>query len=145
MSWREALSIIVRARREGVTLFTKADGKLGWKAAQRPSDALLAVLKEHREEILAALPPPSAPPPPCASIAVERAKRTIWQLRSLGFRPRLDAEGALGIVDTYATGKKRRDVSQRLPIAEVFDTLVAGLNEDPGLLDSYGPPHERSK
>ena len=39
------------------------------------------------------------------------------------------------IVDAYATGKKRRDVSQRLPIAEVFDTLVAGLADDPNLLD----------
>jgi hypothetical protein len=35
MSAYEVVSIIVRARREGVTLFTKADGKLGWKGAQR--------------------------------------------------------------------------------------------------------------
>ena len=34
MSAHEAVSIIVRARREGVTLFAKADGKLGWKGAQ---------------------------------------------------------------------------------------------------------------
>ena len=140
MSAYEAVSIIVRARRERVTLFAKADGKLGWKGAQRPSDALLAVLKEHREEILALLVPPARMflPSPCGSLAVERAKRTIWQLRSLGFRPRLDAEGALVIVDAYATGKKHRDVSQRLPIAEVFDTLVAGLAYDPGLLDEEG-------
>ena len=39
------------------------------------------------------------------------------------------------IVDAYATGKKRRDVSQRLPIAEVFDMLVAGLADDPKLLE----------
>jgi hypothetical protein len=138
MSTREALQIIVRARSEGVTLFAKADGKLGLKADRSPSDELLTVLKEHKAEILDLLVPPARTslPPACASLAVERAKRTIWQLRSLGFRPRLDFEGTLVIADAYATGKKRRDVSQRLPIAEVFDTLVAGLADDPGLLDS---------
>ena len=97
----------------------------------------MTVLKEHKEEILALLVPAARTslPPACASLAAERAKRTIWQLRSLGFRPRLDAEGVLVIVDAYATGKKRRDVSQRLPIAEVFDTLIAGLADDPNLLD----------
>ena len=39
------------------------------------------------------------------------------------------------IVDADATGKKRRDVSQYLPIAEVFDKLVAGLADDPKLLE----------
>ena len=138
MSARETISIIVRARREGVTLFAKADGKLGLRADRSPSDELLAVLKEHKADILALLVPPVRMflPSPCASLAVERVKRTIWQLRSLGFRPRLDADGALVIVDAYATAKKRRDVSQRLPIAEVFDQIVAGLTEDPGLLDS---------
>lgn len=140
MSPREAHQIIVRARREGVTLFAKADGKLGLKADRSPSDELLTVLKEHKAEILELLVPPARTslPPACASLAVEQAKRTIWQLRSLGFRLRLDAEGALVIVDGYATGKKRRDVSQRLPIAEVFDALVAGLADDPGLLDEEG-------
>ncbi len=108
------------------------------RADRSPSDELLAVLKEHKADILALLVPPVRMflPSPCASLAVERVKRTIWQLRSLGFRPRLDADGALVIVDAYATANKRRDVSQRLPIAEVFDQIVAGLTEDPGLLDS---------
>ena len=100
----------------------------------------MTVLKEHKAEILALLVPAARTslPPVCGSLAVERAKRTIWQLRSLGFRPRLDASGALLIVDAYATGKKRRDVSERLPIAEVFDTLAAGLADDPWLLDEEG-------
>jgi hypothetical protein len=34
-----------------------------------------------------------------------------------------------------ATGR-RRDVSWHLPVAKVFNDLTAGLDEDPGLLDS---------
>ena len=131
MSAYEAVSIIVRARRERVTLFAKADGKFGWKGAQRPSDALLAVLKEHREEILALLPLPGS-----ASIAIGPAKATVSRLRALGFRAYLD-HGALLIAD--ATGR-RRDVSQYLPIKKVFDDLNAGLDEDPGLFDPYPDP-----
>ena len=131
MSAHEAVSIIVRARREGVTLFAKADGKLGWKGAQRPSDELLAVLKEHREEILALLPLPAS-----ASFAIGPAKATVTRLQALGFRAYLD-HGALLIAD--ATGR-RRDVSRYLPIKEVFDRLNAGLDEDPGLLDPYSDP-----
>ena len=37
MSWRETAALIVRARREGVTLTAKADGKLGLKADRRPA------------------------------------------------------------------------------------------------------------
>ena len=125
MSWRETAALIACARREGVVLFAKVDGKLGLKGDRPPSGELLAALKEHKADILALLPQP-----PCGSPANERAKRMTARLRSLGFRPRLDAEG-----DAYATGKKHRDVSQRLPIAEVFDTLVAGLADDPNLLD----------
>ena len=128
MSARETLQLIVRARREGVTLSVKAGGKLGLKADRPPPDELLAVLKEHKAEILALLVPP-----PVASLAVERAKRTIAQLRLRGFRAYLNDQGVLMI----ATGKKRRDVSQYLPIARVFDEIVAGLANDPGLLDSY--------
>jgi hypothetical protein len=131
MSAYEAVSIIVRARRERVTLFAKADGKLGWKGAQRPSDVLLAVLKEHREEILALLPLPAS-----ASFAIGPAKATVARLRALGFRAYLD-HGALLIAD--ATGR-RRDVSQYLPIKKVFDDLNAGFDEDPGLLDPYPDP-----
>jgi DNA (cytosine-5)-methyltransferase 1 len=134
MSAYEAVSIIVRARRERVTLFAKADGKLGWKGAQRPSDALLAVMKEHREEILALLPLPAS-----ASFAIGPAKATVTRLQALGFRAYLD-HGALLIAD--ATGR-RRDVSRYLPIKEVFDRLNAGLDEDSGLLDPYTDPEQR--
>ena len=122
------------ARREGVTLFAKADGKLGWKGAQRPSDVLLAVLKEHREEILALLPLPAS-----ASFAIGPAKATVTRLQALGFRAYLD-HGTLLIAD--ATGR-RRDVSRYLPIKEVFDRLNAGLDEDPGLLEPYTDPEQR--
>ena len=81
----ETLRLIVRARREGVVLFARADGKLGLKADRPPSDELLTILKEHKAEIVAVLVPPSG-----ASLAVERAKRMIWRLRALGFRPNLD-------------------------------------------------------
>ena len=72
-------------------------------------------------------------PPSSASLAVERARKTIWQLQALGFVAYLDPEGALLIAD--ATGN-RRDVSWRLPIAEVFDQIVAGLADNPGLLEA---------
>jgi hypothetical protein len=123
---RETLRLIVRARREGVVLFARADGKLGLKADRPPSDELLVIQKEYKADILALLPPPR----------VERAKLMLWQLRALGFRPYLNDKGVLLIADAHATGKKRRDVSQYLPIAEVFDTIVAGLVDDSGLLDS---------
>jgi hypothetical protein len=63
---------------------------------------------------------------------VGRAKRVLWQLQALDFRAYLDEQGALLIADALG---KRRDVSRYLPIGEVFDALVAGLAEDPGLLD----------
>jgi hypothetical protein len=132
MSARETLQLIVRARREGVTLSVKAGGKLGLKGDRPPPDELLAALKEHKAEILALLVPP-----PVASLAVERAKRTIAQLRLRGFRAYLNDQGVPMIADAHATGEKRRDVSQYLPIARVFDEIVAGLANDPGLLDSY--------
>jgi len=81
----------------------------------------------HKADILALLPPPR----------IELAKLMIWRLRSLGFRPYLNDKGVLLIADAHATGKKRRDVSQYLPIARVFDEIVAGLANDPGLLDSH--------
>ena len=56
----------------------------------------------------------------------------IWRLRALGSRVYLDAQGALLIADE--TGR-RRDVSEYLPIGEVFDTIVAGLADDPDLPD----------
>ena len=57
----------------------------------------------------------------------------IERLRSLGFRPYLDDRGVLMIADE--TGR-RRDVSWHLPVAKVFNDLTAGLDQDPGLLDS---------
>ena len=77
----------------------------------------------HKADILALLLPPR----------VERAKLVLCQLRALGFRPYLNDQGALLISD--ATGR-RRGVADYLPIAEVFDTIVAGLVDDSGLLDS---------
>ncbi len=128
MSACEAVSIIVQARREGVVLFAKVDGKLGLKGDRPPSGELLAALKEHKADILALLPQP-----PCGSSANERAKRMTARLRSLGFRPYLDC-GVLLIADVMTTGK-RRDPSEYLPIGEVFDEVVAGLSDDPKLLD----------
>jgi hypothetical protein len=72
-------------------------------------------------------PPASLPP------SVERAKAMVTRLRQLGFRPYLDDHGVLLIAD--ATGRGR-DVSWHLPVPKVFNVLIAGFDEDPGLLDS---------
>lgn len=129
MSRGEAIQIIVRAHREGVALSLTADGKLSVKGAQRPSDELIAVLTGHKEEIVALLPwPPSVAP------AIEPAKALARRLKALGFRASLDPKtGALAIADT--TGRKR-NVANYLPIDKVFDTIVAGLADDPTLLNS---------
>ena len=50
-------------------------------------------------------------------------------------RAYLNDQGVLMIADAHATGKKRRDVSECLPIARVFDEIVTELADDPGLLD----------
>ena len=128
MSRGEAIQIIVRAHREGVALSLTADGKLSVKGAQRPSDELIAVLTGHKEEIVALLPwPPSVAP------AIEPAKALARRLKALGFRASLDPKtGALAIADT--TGRKR-NVANYLPIDKVFDTIVAGLADDPTLLE----------
>jgi hypothetical protein len=144
---REAFLAIARARREGVALSVRADGKLGLKADRAPSGELLAVLKEHKADILALLPPPpSAPPagPPLAGAhpAIERAKQMTARLRALAFWPYLSAEGVLLLADE--TGR-RRSVADYLPIGAVFDDLNAGLDEDPRLLDPYEPPNWRGK
>ena len=129
MNVRETVSIIARAAREGVTLTAKADGKLGWKASPQPSDELLAVLAEHKADILALLPPPPRAPGP--SLAIGPAKAIAARLRAHGFHPYLDGD-ALGVADT--TGRKR-GFSWIMPAAEVFKTIVAGLADDPNLLD----------
>jgi DNA (cytosine-5)-methyltransferase 1 len=129
MSAREAVQAIVRARREGVELFARDDGKLGWKARPRPADELLGLLAKHKADILGLLPSP-----PGGSLAIGPAKKTIWQLQALGFAAYLDDQGVLLIADP--TGR-RRDPSEYLPIGKAFDTIVARLAEDPGLLDSY--------
>ncbi len=56
----------------------------------------------------------------------------LRRVRARGFEVSLDAAGVLLISDV--TGR-RRDLSWRLPIGEVFDTIVAGLADDPDLLD----------
>jgi hypothetical protein len=60
----------------------------------------------------------------------ERAKQTIERLRDLGFRPYVDDRGTLLIADVLGN---RRDVLRYAPT--VFGDLVAGLAEDPRLLD----------
>ena len=130
MNWIEPARIIIRARRQGVELFARADGRLGWKASPWPSDELLAVLAQHRADILALLPPPHRPPGP--SLAVGAAKAIVARLRLLRFRAYLNGH-ALGIADASGRG---RDVSRFIPANELFRTLVAGLDADPALLDS---------
>ena len=120
----------MRARRQGVELFARPDGRLGWKASPRPSDELLAVLAQHKADILALLPPPRRAPDP--SLAIGPAKAIVARLRLLRFRAYLDGH-ALGIADTTGRG---RDVSRFIPANELFRTLVAGLDADPALLDS---------
>jgi hypothetical protein len=132
MSWPETATLIVRARREGVTLTAKPDGKPGFKADRPPPDELLAALRDHKADILVLLPPS-----PCASLAVERAKQMIARLRALAFWPYLSTDGRLLIADET---RRRRSVADYLPIGEVFDDLVAGLADDPALLDPYADP-----
>jgi hypothetical protein len=126
MSWRKTASLIIRARREGVTLTARADGKLGWKAGRPPPTELLTILKEHRSEILALIRPSSR-----ISTAIGPARSMLQRVRALGFEVTLD-DGALSIGDVTGRG---RDLSWRLPIGEVFDTIVAGLADDADLLD----------
>jgi hypothetical protein len=127
LSVRDTVAIIVRARREGVVLSANANGKLGWRSDRQPSDALLAVLRDNKAEILGLIAPPS-----CVSLAAERAKRVVARLREFGFRPYLDDNGALLIADATGQG---RDPSRFMSIAAVFDQLAAGLADDPRLLD----------
>jgi hypothetical protein len=127
MSWRETASIVIRARREGVTLSAKADDKLGWKADRPPSDELLIILKKHKADILALIRPLSG-----VSVAIGPARSMLQRVRSLRFEAALSDAGALGIVDL--TGRNR-SLALCLPIGEAFDTIVAGLAEDPDLLD----------
>jgi hypothetical protein len=61
----------------------------------------------------------------------DQARQVIERLRKYGFRVSLD-RGLLLLGD--ATGR-RRDVTRFVDIATVFDTIVAGLDEYPGLLD----------
>jgi hypothetical protein len=118
--------LIVRARRAGVVLARVGD-RLHWKASKPPSPELLAALKRHRDEIFSLLPPPLG-----ERLAVKQARRTLARLRQFGFRPRLDNKGALLIAD--ATGGWR-DLSKIMPIGDVFEQLVAGLVDDPEMLD----------
>jgi hypothetical protein len=123
LSTRETLRLIVQARCAGVTLFIRINGQLGLRTDRPPAGELLVAIEEHKADILALLPPPR----------VEQAKPMVRRLQALGFRVYLDAQGVLLIAD--ATGR-RRDVSRFTQIATVFDTIVAGLAEDPRLLDS---------
>jgi hypothetical protein len=67
-----------------------------------------------------------------APTAVERARQVVARLRELGFRPYLDDRGVLLISDVLGN---RRDLSRYMPIVQVFDDLVAGLKDEPRLLE----------
>ena len=68
--------------------------------------------------------------------AAMRARELLSHLRVLGFRAKLDG-GALYLADT--TGWQR-DLSKFIPTTLVFEVLIAGLDDDPALLD----PRENS-
>jgi hypothetical protein len=125
MSWPETAALIIRARREGVALTARADGKLGWKTDRPLSDELLDLLKKYKYDILALIRLSSS------RAAVGPARVMLRRVRRMGFEATLTA-GALLISDT--TGRQR-DLSRRLLIGEVFDTIVAGLADDQDLLD----------
>jgi hypothetical protein len=67
--------------------------------------------------------------------AAMQARELLGRLRHLVFRAYLDDKGARLIAD--ATGH-RRDLSRFMDIAEVFSKLVAGLEDEPDLLDEGG-------
>jgi hypothetical protein len=71
---------------------------------------------------------------PAIDDRVSKARALVADLGRHGFTPRLDAKGALFIVDT--TGR-RRDLSRRMPIANVFEQLVDGLCAEPGLIETF--------
>jgi hypothetical protein len=66
--------------------------------------------------------------------AAVRARELLVQLRLLGFWAKLD-RGALYLTDT--TGWQR-DVSRFISPTLVFEVLIAGLDDDPALLDPRG-------
>jgi hypothetical protein len=69
--------------------------------------------------------------------AAMRAREVRMRLRNLGLRAYLEDKGALLIAD--ATGHNR-DLSRLMDIAEVFSKLVAGLEDEPNLLNVRGHP-----
>jgi hypothetical protein len=74
---------------------------------------------------------------------VNGAKETAERLKGLGFRAYLDGDDALLIADMTGMG---RDLSRFLSpadIADAFSTLVAGLTEDPQLLEPFQPTPQR--
>jgi hypothetical protein len=71
---------------------------------------------------------------PAIDDRVSKARALVADLGRHGFTPRLDVNGALFIVDT--TGR-RRDLSRRMPIANVFEQLVDGLCAEPGLIETF--------
>ena len=133
MTWPATAAVIISARREGVTLTARGDGKLGWKADRPLSGELLDLLKKHKYHILALIRP--APP----SEAVGPARAMLRRIRHMGFDATLTAAGGLLISDTIG---RQRDLSRRLPIGEAFEVIVAGLADDPDLLDLDTAPAE---
>ena len=66
-----------------------------------------------------------------ACAAIERAERLMAQLAVIGFRPKLDAHGALSFVNA---NPERRDFARMCPVAHCFAIVIAALDVDPGLV-----------
>jgi hypothetical protein len=143
-------------RRYGVN--AALDDALGGALAQVPATSLLCAFADKQAEYSLALRALGAPDcfegnahAPCEELAAiggtadetdkrqsaaMRARELLGQLRVLGFRAKLDG-GALYLADT--TGWQR-DLSRFIPTTLVFEVLIAGLDDNPALLD----PRENS-
>jgi hypothetical protein len=143
-------------RRYGVN--AALDDALGGALQRAPTISLLYAFADKQAEYSLALRALGAPDclegnahAPCEELAAiggtadetdkrqsaaMRARELLGQLRVLGFRAKLDG-GALYLADT--TGWQR-DLSRFIPTTLVFEVLIAGLDDDPALLD----PRENS-
>jgi hypothetical protein len=66
-----------------------------------------------------------------ACAAIDGAERLIAQLATMGFRPQLSADGALGFVDASS---ERRDFARMCPAAYCFAVVTEALDIDPGFV-----------
>jgi hypothetical protein len=156
-----AEDILARARAEGVTLYLKAEGKLGYQTHGRPlSPDLKALILEHRDAVLAALVPsgsrqprgrPAARPGSMGSLAESAlrrparpvpegrgrhqggrsAKRLLERLAANRVSAVLDEHGALSLIDRSG---RRRDLTRLANMGKTFETLVVALEIDPSIV-----------